>query len=227
MMCDQQIRPTTIGDIPFLAKIQYESTLPPLDYCFWDPVLDNTGTATLQFIEVMLQAQASHWGNVEDFLILELQGEPVAAAAGYQPRQDYRMLDLSKINPIAATLHWSEATTLAFLDRYQQTFGNNPQPAYFSPSGDWIIEYVAVLSEARGKGLVKVLLEAVLAKGRSLGCTFAGISIVNGNEIAAHVYERLGFQRYQTFHADYFDGEFPGMTKFRQRLSSSIGAITE
>jgi ribosomal protein S18 acetylase RimI-like enzyme len=222
MTPDQTIRSATIADIAFLAKIQYESILPPCDSCFWEPVLADTGTPILQFIAAMLQAQASHWGNVADFLILELQGNPVAAAAGYQPGQDYRMLDLTKINTIATALHWSETTTLAFLDRYQQMFGDDPQPAYFAPSGDWLIEYVAVLPEFRGQGLVKVLLAAVLAKGRSLGCRFAGISIVNGNEIAAHAYERLRFQRYQTFHANYFDDEFPGMTKFRRRLSSSI-----
>jgi ribosomal protein S18 acetylase RimI-like enzyme len=215
---DRQIRPATAADMPFLANIQYEATLPPLDYCFWAPVLVDTRTATLQFIEAMLQAQASNWGNVADFLILELQGKPVAAAAGYQPRGDYRMLDLAKVSAIAATLHWSKATTAQFLDRYQQMFGPDPQPAYFAPSGDWIIEYVALLPEARGQGLARVLLKALLEKGRSMGYEFAGISIVNGNEVAARLYEKLGFQRYQTFYADYFDGEFPGMTKFRYHL---------
>lgn len=215
---DRRIRPATAADIPFLAIIQYEATLPPLDYCFWDGVLADTGTATLQFIEAMLQAQASNWGNVADFLILEFQGNPVAAAAGYKPQGDYRMLDLTKLAAIASILQWSATITAQFLDRYQQMFGPDPQPAYFAPSGDWIIEYVAVLPEARGKGLARILLEALLEKGRSHGCEFAGISIVNGNEMAAYLYEKLGFQRYQTFYADYFNGEFPGMTKFRYHL---------
>lgn len=45
--------------------------------------------------------------------------------------------------------------------------------------------------------------------------------VINGNDIARHTYESIGFKPYQTFHAAYFseqfDFEFPGITKFSFR----------
>lgn len=47
--------------------------------------------------------------------------------------------------------------------------------------------------------------------------------IINGNDLARHTYESLGFQPYETFHAAYFkeqfDLDFPGVTKFGLRLN--------
>ncbi|WP_202950295.1 hypothetical protein [Gloeocapsa sp. PCC 73106] len=52
-----QTRKATISDIPFLAKIHYEATLPPTNHCFWDDFLQETHTNSLQFIAAMLQAE--------------------------------------------------------------------------------------------------------------------------------------------------------------------------
>jgi ubiquinone biosynthesis protein COQ4 len=49
------------------------------------PLLQGTGTSALQFIEATFKADASNWGSVTDFVILEEQGKPVAAAAGCTP----------------------------------------------------------------------------------------------------------------------------------------------
>jgi hypothetical protein len=44
-------RRATIADIPFLARIEYEASLPPLNQCFWEDILQGTGTSAIQFIE--------------------------------------------------------------------------------------------------------------------------------------------------------------------------------
>jgi GNAT superfamily N-acetyltransferase len=216
---DLQIRQATIADISFLARIQYESFLPPAGYCFWDDVLMGINTSSLQLIEAMFYTDASNWGYTTDFWILEEKGTPIAAAAGYQPyAEDYRLLNLSKIGAIAAVLDWSSETMNGFSERYQQLWGNDPQPIYLYPQADWIIESMAVLPEGRGRGLGKILLKAVLEEGRSRGCKAAGIAIINGNEVARHTYESLGFQPYASFYAEYFEGAFSGFTKFRMSL---------
>jgi ribosomal protein S18 acetylase RimI-like enzyme len=220
-----KIRSASHADIPFLARIHYEATLPPSDQCFWDELLVGTNTTSLSFIEAMLQADASNWGNVGDCFVLEEwgseeQGNPVAAAAGYRPyAEDYRILDLSRLDGIAHRLGWSNMVTQQFHQRYQQMFDNDPQPIFFMPQADWMIEFVAVLPEARGRGLAKVLLRAILEEGRSRGHTHAGIAVINGNEIARRTYESLGFRPYQSYYAEYFEGTFPGITKFRMALS--------
>lgn len=217
-------RKATFADIPFLARIEYEASLPPLNHCFWEDLLQGTGTDALQFIQAMLRADASNWGNVADFLILEEQGEPVAAAAGYTPNpEDYCPLLLSCLDKIAQDLNWSQAVASAFGDRYLQSWGGNVRPFFLTPQTPWVIENVAVLPEARGRGLGKALLRVLLEKGRSQHHSHAGIMIINGNDTARHTYESIGFKPYQTFHAEYFsdqfDVEFPGVTKFGLRLN--------
>ncbi|WP_210404202.1 hypothetical protein [Chroococcidiopsis sp. TS-821] len=71
MLATLSTRKATTADIPFLARIEYEASLPPLNHCFWEDMLEGTGTTALQFIEAELRTDASNWGNVADFLILE------------------------------------------------------------------------------------------------------------------------------------------------------------
>lgn len=212
-------RKATIADIPFLARIEYEASLPPLDHCFWEDMLAGTGTTALQFIEAELKTDASNWGHVQDFIVLEEQGRPVAAAAGYTPNwEDYSPLRLSHLDAIAQDLGWSATTVSMFRDRYLELFAGDLRPFFLTPQAPWIIENVAVLPEARGRGLGKILLKAVLEEGRSQRHSHAGIMVINGNDRARHTYEAVGFKPYQTFYADYFldqfNIEFPGVTKF-------------
>jgi ribosomal protein S18 acetylase RimI-like enzyme len=219
MQAGLNTRKATIADIPFLARIEYEASLPPLNQCFWENILQDTETSALQFIEAMLKADASNWGNVGDFLILEEQGKSIAAAAGYLPNlEDYCPLRLSYLDRIAQDLTWSDKTATAFRDRYEQFWGDDYRPIHLTPQAPWIIENVAVLPEARGRGLGKVLLKALLEDGRSQQHSHAGIMVINGNDVARHTYESIGFKPYQTFHAEYFSQQFnldfPGITKF-------------
>lgn len=218
-------RQATIADIPFLARIEYEATLPPANQCFWEDLLEGTGTNAIAFIEAELQAEGSNWGHVSDFLVIEEDGQPMAAAAGYVPseQEDYCPLKLSRLDAIAQILHWSSATTQMFRDRYLELWGGDLKPVFLAPQADWIIETVAVLPEGRGRGLGKALIKALLDEGRSRGHEFAGIMIINGNDAAQRTYESAGFKPYQTFHSGYFseqaDMDFPGVTKFGLRLN--------
>ncbi|MEM8605231.1 MAG: GNAT family N-acetyltransferase [Cyanobacteria bacterium P01_H01_bin.121] len=219
-----KLRQATIADIPFLARIVYEASLPPLNHCFWDDLLHDMSTTSVQFIEAMLQADASNWGGVEDFFVLTEHDRPVAAAAGYSPSPDnYCPLRLENLDQLAAILNWSPTITQTFRDRYTQLWGGNFKPEFFKPIAPWIIETVAVVPEARGRGLVKVLLRGLLDAGRSQGHERAGIMVINGNDAAYRAYTSLGFKPYQTFHTDYFAGlfqlEFPGITKLGLSLA--------
>ncbi|AIE74544.1 MULTISPECIES: GNAT family N-acetyltransferase [unclassified Synechocystis] len=224
MLATLDTRKATTADIPFLARIEYEASLPPLNHCFWEDLLHGTGTTALQFIEAELRANASNWGNVADFLILEDHGKPVAAAAGYVPnKEDYSPLNLSYLEAIAQELEWSQEYMTTFHERYMALLGGNLRPFFLTPQATWIIENVAVLPEARGRGFGKILLRALLEQGRSQGHDFAGIMVINGNDRARRTYESIGFKPYQTFYPDYFSEQFnidfPGVTKFGLRLN--------
>lgn len=213
------LRRAEAADIPFLAQIEYESSLPPLNQSFWDELLQGTGSSSLDFITAMLETQAGNWGTVENFWILEVEGEAAAAAAGYVPNaEDYRPLKLSRLGAIAQSLGWSETATTLFRENYEQFVGNDPHPVFLKPQAPWIIETVAVLPQFRGQGLGKAIVQQLLDVGRSQQHSHAGIMVFHGNDRAQHVYESLGFQPYQTFHSAYFKQQFsmelPGIIKF-------------
>lgn len=217
----------TDSDIAFLARIIYEASLPPHNHSFWDEMLQQSNISALDFLTAVLQVKASNWGNVEDFLIVERAGEPVAAAAGYEPSfEDYRPLKLEKLDELAQALDWSIQEMEAFQQHYLQLFGNHPQPIFFNPQAPWIIESVAVVPEARGQGVGKTLLKSLLKLGREQGRSHVGITVINGNDRARKAYESLGFKPYQTFHGDYFREqfgvEFSGVTKLGQCLSLEV-----
>jgi hypothetical protein len=54
---------------------------------------------------------------------------------------------------------------------------------------------------------------------RRCGHSHAGISVTTGNDAAQRVYEAVGFQMYMAYGSEYFDGQFPGTTKYRLRLN--------
>lgn len=226
MLSTISARSATVADIPFLARIEYEASLPPLNQCFWELLLQDSETSALQLIEAILRAEAGNWGNVADFLVLEEQGQPVAAAAGYIPNpEDYCPLRISKLDLIAEDLNWSTEFTATFRKRYEQFWGGDCRPTFLTPQAPWIIENVAVLPEARGRGFGKMLLKAMIETGQSQQHSHAGIMVINGNNLAGRLYESLGFKPYETFHAAYFSErfglEFPGVTKFGLRLNSA------
>jgi len=222
MVKNLKIRQATVADSKFLAKIEYEASLPPMNYCFWDRLLETTGTTSLDFIAAKLEADASNWGKVEDFTILELNSRPVAAAAGYTPySDDYRPLCLQGLDLIGQRLGWSKKVTEVFRKNYELFFGEDRQPEYLQPQAPWIIETVAILPEARGKGLSKILLRELLRKGQAQQHSHAGIMVIEGNTIARSIYESLGFEPCVSFDAEYFQNRFPGLIKFRLDLQKN------
>lgn len=213
------IRKATQEDIPFLTRTHYEATLPPLNHCMWDDLLLEMGTETLTFLETCYRLDAIAWGRVEDFTIVSENGKPVAAATGYEPNQDdYRILKLAHLEQVAEALGWTDTATANFRAAYEQFFGTNPRDIVFAPQAPWIIEIVAVVKEARGRGLGKILLQALQEEGKLRGHSHAGIMVINGNEVARRTYESVGFKWYSAFSAEYFDNKFSGLTKFRMSL---------
>jgi len=114
-------------------------------------------------------------------VVLEEQGKPVAAAAGYMPNpEDYCPLRLSRLDAIAQTLNWSSTTPSLFRDRYLGLFAGDLKPFFLTRHASWIIENVAVLPEARGRGLGKALLKAML-EGRFIGAVLKPVVTVTND----------------------------------------------
>jgi ribosomal protein S18 acetylase RimI-like enzyme len=62
-------------------------------------------------------------------------------------------------------------------------------------AGHWRIEVLAVHEEARGDGLGTALLTTVIGAAREAGMRRVGLEVVDVNERALRLYERVGFRR--------------------------------
>jgi GNAT superfamily N-acetyltransferase len=215
-------RRATRGDIPFLAWCNLAATSPEPGFCYWDPLLRETGTPTTAFIQSVLRHDALAWGKVEQFFVLEEHGMPVAGASAFTMNsEDYRPLHLERLAAVARELDWTPNALHAFRQSYEQVW-SDPRDPSLAPQASWIIESVAVLPEARGRGLTRTLFAALFEEGRRLGHAQVGISVTSGNLPAERAYVALGFRVHLHYGSDYFEGQFPGTTKYRLPLTSQI-----
>lgn len=209
------IRQATRADIPFLAWCNYEASSPAPGFCYWDPLLDGTGTPTLAFLEAVFAADALAWGRCEEFTLIEERGAPIAGASGFvMDDADFRPFRLARLPIVAERLGWGASTLAEFQRRYEQVW-SDPRDLTLAPAAPWTIECVAVIPAARGRGVAKTLVQAVVERGKALGHPAAGIAVTLGNTPACRAYEAVGFQPYVTYWAAYFNGAFPGTIKYR------------
>ncbi len=212
------IRQATEADIPFLAIMMHESCIPPLNHCGFDDLVVEFGADGEGLFRGVLQAQASAWGTAEDAFILEEAGVPTASCFLYTPdTNETSPFRESRFPHLAEVMGWSAEELAEFTKRYRGMFPESTAKL-FEPQAQCIIEYVAVIAEARGRGLIKVLLQSVIATAKKRGVESLGIMIINGNNPARHTYESLGFKAYDAYFEAYFEDSiqgFPGLTRFR------------
>ncbi len=216
------VRLATCADIPFIVAIEEIASTPPFPESLWAPCLKPTETSLQAFATAMYEEDASRWGNVEDFVIIERAGRPLAACAVFEPdpnEPDLRTFRMERLPAVAARLGWSDTRTAAFVEAYDKAWGESGP--WLKPQAPAIIECVGVVPEARGLGVGKALMEAAFDRARALGHDAIGVSVINGNEGGRRLYDSVGFEPVMTFHPAFFDDAFPGFTKLRRRLVAS------
>ncbi|NJN18528.1 MAG: GNAT family N-acetyltransferase [Oscillochloris sp.] len=214
------IRQAGYPDSAFLAWCCFEASSPAPGFSYWDPLLEGFNTPTHDFLQAVFLRDALAWGHCAEFILVEEAGKPIAAAAGFAMDQnDFRPFRLERLPAVAAELGWNTAQLAQFQQRYEAIW-SDPRDQTLAPSGSWTIECVAVIPAARGRGVARTLLQAILARGRELGHQTAGIAVTIGNEPARRLYESLGFQLYLAYGPAYFAGAFPGTIKYRLPLGS-------
>ena len=212
-------RTATRDDIPFLAEMDCLAAQSPFERPFWEALLEGTGTAAIAFLEAMFQADGSNWGLVEDFLILEIDGHPVATCAVFRPgspSESNGPINLLKLDAVAASLGWAPSVKSAFRAAYQEMLTSGGD--ILKPQAEMIVETVAVAPAHRDKGLGRKLMEAAFETAKAKGAQSLGIMVIHGNDTARTLYEKF-FEPYATYHPAYFDNKFPGLTKYRATLT--------
>lgn len=207
-------------DVHFLARVMELASTPPFERSMMDRYLERTSTSTVDFLAAVLEEGAFNWGTINEFIVLEVDGEAAAACSVYDPdpaAADHSILNLDLLPRIVDRFGWQAHQVDRFREMYAEDWNADDQS--LRPQADAIIEAVAVLPGFRGLSLGTRLIEEAFAEARGRGHNSIGIMVIHGNDRAQRLYERH-FEPYITYHAAFFGHAFPGVTKYRAVLGS-------
>jgi ribosomal protein S18 acetylase RimI-like enzyme len=185
------IRDATAADAELIAWVLVEASRSGTPLGFWDLALPGADEPRLRLLSEIATSAKEHFAHVSGFLVAELDGEPVGALSGYAPAVKKLGHFVGALSQVLERNAWSEA--------HRRLLGFRIAPALtcFSDTPDdlWIVEWVALRPQARGKGVAAELLRAVLDRGRTAGFNKAQITHLLGNLPAQRTYERAGFAK--------------------------------
>lgn len=210
-----QIRPARPDDAPFLAWVILISGRAHVQRGIWEVILGGTEEECLTFLQQLTISKTPHLFHHSCFLIAEVDGRPVAALGGYDPKVlGYPALRRAVVE-VSQKMGFS-GTDEGAMKRSERVLCCIPDEV----TGAWIIDSVATVPEFRRKGIVDKLLEEILEKGRKQGFRLAQINMYIGNFPAQRAYEKHGFKVIDEKRHPDFEAEIgsPGMTRLLRDL---------
>lgn len=184
-----QLRMAKPEDSAFLAHAILHAGRSHLDRGYWDLAVDDEAVDRIDLIEMLTVLESRSSCHYSGFHIVEVNGSPAGAAAGYDPFAKEFVEAGQALAEGFAFLEYTAEQTQAAYDRLEPFAPCLPR---FS-RGAWVVEWVAVMDEHRGKGVASRLVSAVVASGRALGYRQAQVATYLGNGSAVGLYQRLGF----------------------------------
>jgi translation initiation factor 4G len=175
---------------PFIAWVVLTAFRSHLRRGLWDFLVDGDESQCLRYLEALATTTTSHWAHYSTFLVAEVDGAPAAALGGYfEEERGIPALQQAGIEADKRTGR-TPAESAAGVERIAPIFPVMPR----HEPRTWIIESVATHPDYRRRGLIDVLLAAILDRGRQRGATQAGIGVMIGNDGAQRAYEKAGFR---------------------------------
>src|SRR5262252_8216023 len=143
------IRDAVPADAQLVAWVQVEASRSGTPLGFWDLALPGPDEPRLSLIADLATSAKEHFAHISGFVVAELEGHPVGALSGYSPVKKKLGHFVGALNHVLERNGWSEA------HRRLLPFRVAPCVSCFSDSPDdrWIVEWVALQPEARGKGV--------------------------------------------------------------------------
>lgn len=186
---DLSIRDATRDDAALIAWVEQAAARSGMPLGFWDLMFPGADATRLALIEQIVRSPVDSFAHYSGFLVAEVDGIAVGALSGYAPQAKTLERFRDAFRGVLADNDWSRA--------HQKLVGTRIAPALTCvsdiPEDRWIVEWVALKPEARGKGVAAALLAAVLERGRAAGFSKAQLSVLIGNTPAVRCYERAGF----------------------------------
>jgi GNAT superfamily N-acetyltransferase len=200
------IRNAQADDAPFLARVMLMASRSHRPYGLWDQFVKGDENNCLSFLRKIAVTKTPHLFHHDVFIIAEKDGKAVAGLSGYNP-ESHGMKFFSRIVPeVCEEIGWTK-TDLKEAFKRLMPFVNCMSAEV---SGVWIVESVAALPDERRQGMMNLLLQEILAKGKTQGFKAAQISVLINNTPARTAYEKAGFRyvdekRDHEFEATYGD----------------------
>jgi len=183
------IRPATVADAELIAWVEVEAARSSRPLGFWDLVFPGADAQRIALVADVVRSEHRSFAHWDGFLVAERDGEALGALSGYDPTQKRLEHMIGALGESTTRAGWSDA--------HKQLIGGRIAPFMTclsdTPDDRFVIEWVALRPEARGKGAAAQLLEAILERGRAAGHKKAQITYLLGNTPARRTYERAGF----------------------------------
>ncbi len=210
------IREATPLDTPFLAWVMQTAARSHRPLGLWDLALPGPDEPRLEAIAEIAVAEPPSFAHYGGFLVAEADDRPVAGLSAYDSAIKSMDSFVAAMDTTLKGRGWSAEHRALAATRLAPI--NTCMPD--SPPGIWVIEWVAAVVEARGRGIAHALLLEILERGRIAGYKKSQIGYVLGNTPAQIAYERVGFETVdEKRHAD-FEAVFgcPGIARMEREL---------
>lgn len=184
------IRNARADDAPFLASVMLMASRSQLPLGLWDHFVQGNEERCLLFLQKLAVTQMPHLFHHDVFLIAEKDGKAAAGLSGYDPVTHGMTSFIQALPEAIQVLGWSRSDFRAAAERMSSYERCTPEDM----PGVWIVESVAALPDARKEGLVSLLLDEILKRGRANGYEKAQITVFIGNTPAVRAYEKVGFR---------------------------------
>ncbi len=184
------IRQGRSGDADFIAWVMKVAGRSHLQQGIWDLALPGPDDKRLRYISQLVKADDRTFCHYKEFIIAEVDETLAAALTAYVPDNEVWENSLKLLQNILLDDGCTEEQIITMIQCLSPLQVSKAK----IPDNTWIIDFVATLKEFRGRGLSGRLLDAVLDKGRKLGCETAQVVIFIGNAAAQKAYEKAGFR---------------------------------
>jgi translation initiation factor 4G len=213
---DAVIRPARDADAEFVAWTQQTAARSHLERGFWDVVVPGLEAPRLTLLAEIARSEPESFCHWKRFLVAEADGAPAAALSGYEPARHGGSIFIDALAGALRRSRWSSAEVEALYGRTSSFMTCIPE----TPDDAWVVEWVATLPAARGRGYVKQLLRAILDEGRQRGFRRAQIAVLIGNTPAQKAYEGAGFAVVDEKTHPAFEREYgcPGIRRMLREL---------
>ncbi len=208
---DVEIRPAQPEDAAFLGWAIFAAGRSHCQRGVWDVIMGRPENECLAFLEHLTVTEAPHMFHYSNFVIAEVNGRAAAALSGYDPDK----VGLAKAGLPTDEVRQKLGLTGSYWVENQRGVAAILYCYPEDTEGAWIIESVATLPEFRRRGMINILLEDILEKGRRIGFNLAQVGVFIGNTPAQKAYEKCGFKVIDEKRHPDFEAEIgcPGMKR--------------